>query len=92
MDVATASTRAGCQGSEPLSLSHFFCIMITISIDAPDGCWDNYSFSIEEAMEKISELDAALDDASGYRALLIKDAMVQLEEAIAEATISPEEG
>ena len=66
--------------------------MITISIDAPDGCWDNYSFSIEEAMEKISELDAALDDASGYRALLIKDAMVQLEEAIAEATISSEEG
>ena len=42
-------------------------------------------------MEKISELDAALDDASGYQALLIKDAMVQLEEAIAEATISPEE-
>jgi len=59
--------------------------MITISIDASDGCWDNYSFSIEEAMEKISELDAALDDASGYQALLIKDCMSQLEEALAEA-------
>ena len=60
--------------------------MIAISLPAQDGCWDNYSFSsIEEAQDALEELDAALDDASGYQALQIKDTMVHLEEAIAEA-------
>jgi len=64
--------------------------MITISIDAPDGCWDNYSFSIEEAMEKISELDAALDDASNAEASRLKGIIEQLEEALAEHTTEEE--
>jgi hypothetical protein len=61
--------------------------MITISLPAADGCWDNYSLSIEEAQDKLNELDAALDDASGAAACRIKDCMSQLEEALAE-TIS----
>ena len=64
--------------------------MITISIDAPDGCWDNYSFSIEEAMEKISKLDAALDDASNAEASRLKGIIEQLEEALAEHTTEEE--
>lgn len=62
--------------------------MIAISLPAADGCWDNCSLSIEEAQDRLVELDAALDEASGYQALLIKDAMIHLEEAIAEA-LSP---
>jgi hypothetical protein len=62
--------------------------MIAISLPAADGCWDNYSLSIEEAQDKLNELDAALDDAPPARASFLKALMEQLEEAIAEA-LSP---
>lgn len=58
--------------------------MITISIDDGCGSWDNHSLSIEEAKDKIEELETAIDDASNAQAFRLRGIIEQLQEAIAE--------
>jgi hypothetical protein len=60
--------------------------MIAISIDDGFGSWDNYSLSIEEAQDKINELETAIDEASNAQAFRLKGIIEQLQEAIAEHT------
>ena len=63
---------------------------ISIFLPAEDGCWNKIVFlSIEEAQDALEMLDASLENASGYRAMQITDTIVQLEEAITEAQLSP---
>ena len=61
--------------------------MITISIDDGHGSWDNYSLSIEDAKDKINELETAIDEASNAQAFRLRCVIEQLQEAIAEHII-----